>query len=285
MTASNRETTICFAAGREFSVTSNIHPTAVIDPETEIGNDVSIGAYSVIGANCVIGDNTVIGPHVVIEEHTHIGKECTIRSGAVLGGLPQDLKFKGERSYVRVGDRNMIREFVTIHRATGAEQATSVGDDNLIMAYVHIGHNCAIANRTMISSYAGLSGHISVEEGVVIGGMVGVHQFVRIGKLAMLGGYSKVVQDVPPFMLADGRPADILDLNVRGLRRSGLNAGSRANLKQAYKLLYRSNLNQSQALEAIEDEIEPEEAITYLVSFVKNISNGSSGRQLDKPRL
>lgn len=271
--------------GREFSVTSNIHPTAVIDSEAQIGDNVSIGAYSVIGANCVIGDNTVIGPHVVIEEHTHVGKDCTIRSGAVLGGLPQDLKFKGERSYVRVGDRNMIREFVTIHRATGPEQATSVGDDNLIMAYVHIGHNCAIANRTMISSYAGLSGHILVEEGVVIGGMVGIHQFVRIGKLAMLGGYSKVVQDVPPFMLADGRPADILDLNVRGLRRSGLNAGSRANLKQAYKLLYRSNLNQSQALEAIEEEIEPEEAITYLVDFVKNISNGSSGRQLDKPRL
>ncbi len=263
---------------------SNIHPTAVIAPDVRLGEGVTVGAYSVICANCVVGDGTVIGPHVVLEEHTHIGCECTIRSGAVLGGLPQDLKFKGEKSYVRIGDRNMVREFVTIHRATGTEAATTVGDDNLIMAYVHIGHNCAIGSRTMISSYAGLSGHILVEDGVVIGGMVGVHQFVRIGKLAMLGGYSKVVQDVPPFMLADGRPADILELNVRGLRRSGLNAGSRANLKQAYKLLYRSNLNQSQALEAIEEEIEPEEAITYLVDFVKNISNGSFGRQLDRPR-
>ena len=263
---------------------SIIHSTAIIDPNAQIGDGVAIGAYSVIGANCSIGDNTVIGPHVVLEEHTHVGRDCTIRSGAVLGGLPQDLKFKGERSYVRVGDRNMIREFVTIHRATGAEASTTVGDDNLIMAYVHIGHNCALANRTMISSYAGLSGHILVEEGVVMGGMVGVHQFVRVGKLAMLGGYSKVVQDVPPFMLADGRPADILDLNVRGLRRSGLSAVSRTNLRNASKLLYRSNLNLSQALEAIEEEIEPEEAITYLVDFVKNISNGSSGRQLDKPR-
>ena len=263
---------------------NQIHPSAVIDPSTTLGDNVSIGPYAVIGENCVVGDGTSIGAHVVIEEHTHIGRDCTIRSGAVLGGLPQDLKFKGERSYVRIGDRNMIREFVTIHRATGAEAATSVGDDNLIMAYVHIGHNCVIGSRTMISSYAGLSGHISVEDGVVIGGMVGVHQFVRVGKLAMLGGYSKVVQDVPPYMLADGRPADILELNVRGLRRSGLPAESRAKVKNAYKLLYRSNLNLSQALEAIEEEIEPEEAITYLVEFMKNISNGSFGRQLDKPR-
>lgn len=261
-----------------------IHPTAVIDPSTELGENVSVGAYSVIGANCTIGEGTTIGPHVVLEEHTHIGRECQIRASAVLGGLPQDLKFKGERSYVRVGDRNMIREFVTIHRATGEEQSTSIGDDNLIMAYVHIGHNCIIGSRTMISSYAGLSGHITIEEGVVIGGMVGVHQFVRVGKLAMLGGYSKVVQDVPPFMLADGRPSDILDLNVRGLRRSGLGPGSRAKLKHAYKLLYRSNLNLSQALEAIEEEIEPEESLNYLVDFVKSISNGSSGRQLDRPR-
>ncbi|MBC8143871.1 MAG: acyl-ACP--UDP-N-acetylglucosamine O-acyltransferase [Armatimonadetes bacterium] len=263
---------------------SNIHQTAVIDPAAQIGADVTIGAYSVIAGNCTIGDNTVIGPHVVLEEHTHIGRECTIRSGAVLGGLPQDLKFKGETSYVRVGDRNMIREFVTIHRATGAEASTTVGDDNLVMAYVHIGHNCAISSRTMISSYAALSGHVIVEDNVVIGGMVGVHQFVRVGKLAMLGGYSKVVVDVPPFMLADGRPADVLELNVRGLRRSGLSASSRTKLRLAYKLLYRSNLNITQALEAIEQEIEPEDAVTYLTDFVKNISSGTSGRQLDKPR-
>jgi len=265
-------------------LSNQIHFTAIIDPKAEIGDNVTIGAYSVVGPNCVVGDGTVIGPHVVIEEHTHVGKECQIQAGAVLGGLPQDLKFKGERSYVRVGDRNMIREFVTLHRATGEEQATTIGDDNMIMAYVHVGHNCVIGNRTMISSYAGLSGHIVIEDGVVIGGMVGVHQFVRVGKLAMLGGYSKVVQDVPPFMLADGRPADILDLNVRGLRRSGLQAGSRAKLRHAYKLLYRSNLNLSQALEAIEEEIEPEEALTYLVDFMKNISSGSNRRQLDRPR-
>ncbi len=261
-----------------------IHPTAVIDPSSEIGADVEIGAYSVVGANCVLGDRTVIGPHVVLEPYTILGKDCQVRAGAVLGGPPQDHKFKGERSYLRIGDRNLVREFVTMHRATGEDQATIIGDDNLIMAYVHIGHNCDIGSGAMISSYAGLSGHIAVEDGVVFGGMVGVHQFVRIGKLAMLGGYSKVVQDVPPFMMADGRPADVLDLNVRGLRRAEVPASSRAALKNAYKLLYRSNLNVSQALEAITEEVEASPELDYLVSFMQQIKEGSSGRQNDRPR-
>ena len=261
-----------------------IHPTAIVDPTTQLGSEVEIGAYSVVGPNCVLGDNTVIGPHVVLEQFTEIGNDCQVRAGAVLGGLPQDLKFKGERSYVRIGNRNLIREFVTMHRATGAEEATVIGDDNLIMAYVHIGHNCRIGVNTMLSSYVGLSGHITVEDGVVIGGMVGVHQFVRLGQLAMLGGYSKVVQDVPPFMLADGRPADILDLNVRGLRRAGIKPSTRASLKHAYKLLYRSNLNMTQALTAIEDEIEPNPELNDLVEFLKRIHDGSAGRQDDRPR-
>jgi len=261
-----------------------IHPTAIIDPTTEVGNDVEIGAYSVVGPNCMIGDGTIIGPHVVLEEFTQIGRECQVRAGAVLGGLPQDLKFKGERSYVRIGDNNMIREFVTMHRATGEDEATTIGDGNLIMAYVHIGHNCRVGSNTMISSYVGLSGHIFVEDHVVIGGMVGVHQFVRVGRLAMLGGYSKVVQDVPPFMLADGRPADILDLNVRGLRRAGVKPATRASLKHAYKLIYRSQMNMTQALAAIEEEIESSPELTELTEFIKRMGGGSAGRQDDRPR-
>ena len=262
----------------------NVHPSAVVDPSSELGADVEIGAYTVIGPHCTIGAGTVIGPHVVVEEYTSIGRECQVRAGAVLGGPPQDLKFKGERSFLRVGDRNQVREFVTMHRATGEEQATVIGDDNLIMAYVHIGHNCHVGSHTMMSNNLGLSGHVTVEDGVVFGGFVGVHQFVRIGRLAMVGGYSKVVQDVPPFMLADGRPADVLDLNVRGLRRAGLRPGSRAALKHAYKLLYRSNLNVSQALEAIEEETEPNAELEYLVAFMQRIKGGSSGRQDDRPR-
>lgn len=261
-----------------------IHPTAIIDSSTELGEEVSIGAYTVVGPNCSIGAGTVLGPHVVLEEYTLLGRECQVRAGAVLGGPPQDHKFKGERSYVRIGDRNLIREFVTMHRATGQDEATVIGDDNLIMAYVHIGHNCIVGSGTMMANNLGLSGHVTVEDGAVLGGFIGVHQFVRIGRLAMIGGYSKIVTDVPPFMLADGRPADVLDLNVRGLRRAGIPAPSRAALRQAYKLLYRSNLNVSQALEAIEVEIEPNEELNYLVAFMQRIKQGSAGRQNDRPR-
>ena len=261
-----------------------IHPTAIVDPSTQIGEDVEIGAYSVVGPDCVIEDRTVVGPHVVIEQYTILGKDCQVRAGAVLGGPPQDAKFKGERSYVRIGERNEIREFVTLHRATGEDQATIIGTDNLLMAYVHIGHNCQIGNGCMISSYAGLSGHINVADNVVIGGMVGIHQFARVGKYAMLGGYSKVVRDVPPFMMSDGRPADIVDLNVRGLRRAGIPPASRIQLKEAYKLLYRSNLNVTQALEAIEEEVEITPEVAYLVDFIKQIGEGGFGRANDRPR-
>lgn len=263
---------------------SGIHPTAILDPSVRLGADVQIGAYTVVGPHCSIGEGTILGPHVVLEEFTSLGSQCHVRAGAVLGGPPQDHKFKGEESFVRIGDRTHIREFVTIHRATGPGEATTIGDDCLIMAYVHIGHNCKIGSHVMLSSYAGLAGHIAIEDHVVVGGMVGMHQFVRIGKLAMVGGYSKVVQDVPPFLLADGRPADILDLNVRGLRRSGINQMTRVSLRQAYKLLYRSNLNTSQALEAIAEELEPNPDLEYLIEFIKRIDSGSSGRQDDRPR-
>ena len=262
----------------------SIHPTAIIDPTAQIGEEVEIGAYSIVGPHCVVGDGTVLGPHVVLETQVLLGSNCLVRSGAVLGGPPQDHKFKGEESYVRIGDRTQIREFVTIHRSTGAGTATTVGDDCMVMAYVHIGHNCEVGDHVMLSSYAGLAGHITVEDHVVVGGMVGMHQFVRIGRLAMVGGYSKIVEDVPPFMLADGRPAAILDLNVRGLRRAGINQATRAGLRQAYKLMYRSNLNTTQALEAIAEELELWPELEYLVEFVKRIGGGSSGRQDDRPR-
>jgi UDP-N-acetylglucosamine acyltransferase len=265
-------------------MSNKIHSTAVIDPSAEIGEDVEVGAYTVIGADCRVGAGTVLGPHVVLEQYTQLGQQCQVRAGTVLGGPPQDNKFKGERSYVRVGDRTQIREFVTIHRSTGEDEATLVGDDGLIMAYVHIGHNCTVGNRVMLSSYAGLSGHITVEDNVVAGGMIGVHQFVRVGRYAMLGGYSKVVQDVPPFMLADGRPADVLDLNIRGLRRAGIDAATRNSLKQAYKFLYRSNLNRTQALEAIAEELDSNTELDYLVQFIERMKDGTSGRQDDQPR-
>lgn len=263
---------------------TQIHPTAIVDESAELGQDVSIGPYSVIGPNVQIGDGTKIDSHVVIEVNTTVGRNCRIMSGAALGGPPQDYKFKDEQSYIKIGDGNIIREYVTIHRASGEGKATVVGNNNLLMAYCHIGHNCTLGNNITMANTVGVSGHVVIEDKVVFGGIVGVHQNVRIGKLAMVGGFSKVAQDVPPFMISDGRPTRVYDLNVVGLRRNGVDAQARAGLRQAHKILYRSDLNVTQALAAIEEQIEPSEELQYLVDFISNIREGRAGRQLEAPR-
>jgi len=261
-----------------------IHPTATVDPSARIGDDVEIGAYSVVGEEAEIGDGTRLRSHVVVEPYVTLGRRCDVFPGAVLGGIPQDRKFKGEKTFLIIGDDNIIREHVTIHRAAGAGNETRIGDNNLIMAYCHIGHNCQIASGITMANSTGISGHCLVEERVNFGGLVGVHQFVRIGRMAMIGGYSKVVQDIPPFMMADGRPCKVLDLNVIGLRRSGVSSPVRADLKQAYKLLYRSQMNMSQAVETIEAEVDASPERDYLLDFIRNIRFGSNGRQNDAPR-
>jgi UDP-N-acetylglucosamine acyltransferase len=261
-----------------------IHPTAAIDSSAELGEDVEIGAYSVVGAEVVIGNGTTLRPHVVVEPYVTLGSSCEIYSGAVLGGVPQDRKFKGEKSFLIVGDNNIIREHVTIHRAAGAGNETRIGDGNQIMAYCHIGHNCLVGNGIMMSNMVGLAGHVQVEDKVVFGAISGIHQFVRVGTLAMIGGYSKVVQDIPPYMMADGRPCKVLDLNVIGLRRSGVSSRARADLKQAYKLLYRSSMNMSQAIETIEGELESTPERDYLLDFIRKIRFGANGRQNDTLR-
>ena len=259
----------------------NIHSTALIDPSAEIGEGVSIGAYSVIGKNCKIGDETRIDSNVVIDANTSLGKNCNVLTGAVLGGAPQDYKFSGEDTYLRIGDGNIIREYVTIHRASGEGEATVIGDNNMLMAYCHIGHNCTLGNNITMANYVGISGHTLIEDKVVFGGIVGVHQKVRIGKLAMVGGFSKVVQDVPPFVVADGRPTRVYDLNVVGLRRNGVTPKVRSELRLAYKYLYRSKLNVSQALEAIENELDASDELQYLLDFIHNVRLGRGGRQLE----
>lgn len=264
-----------------------IHPTALVDSSAEIGSGVEIGPYSVVGPNVRIGARTQVGSQVVIECNTTIGVDCQVMSGAILGGPPQDKKFHGEPSYVRIGDRNVIREFVTIHRASGEGEVTEVGDDNWFMAYCHIGHNCKVGSGITMANSVGISGHTVIEDKVNFGGMSGVHQKVRIGKLAMIGGLSRIVQDVPPFALfapADGYGMRIYDLNVIGLRRNGVSAKVRADLKQAYKLLYRSSLNMTQALSAVEEELEHSEELQYLIDFIRNVRLGFGGRQLEGPR-
>ncbi|MCE5199869.1 MAG: acyl-ACP--UDP-N-acetylglucosamine O-acyltransferase [Armatimonadota bacterium] len=264
---------------------TEIHPTAIVDNSAELGEGVIIGPYCIIGQNVQIGDDTRLESHVVIDRNTKMGKGCKVLSGAVLGGAPQDYKFKGEDTYLIIGDGNIIRECVTLHRASGEGHATTIGDNNMLMAYCHVGHNCTLGSNITMANTVGISGHVVVEDRVVFGGIVGVHQNVRIGKLAMIGGFSKILQDVPPFAMVEGRPTRVYDLNKVGLRRSGVGPQARAGLRMAYKLLYRSNLNTSQALEAIKEQIEPSPELQYLVDFVSSVRQGNAGRQLEAPRF
>ncbi|NLC56791.1 MAG: acyl-ACP--UDP-N-acetylglucosamine O-acyltransferase [Armatimonadetes bacterium] len=261
-----------------------IHSTAVIAPDAELGTDVEVGPFCVIGAAVRVGDRTVLGPHVVLEAGTTLGADCQVMAGAVLGGPPQDTKYKGEQTFLRIGDRTILREAVTIHRATGEGNATVIGNDNMLMAYAHVGHNAQVGSNVTIASYVGISGHVCIEDRVVIGGFAGVHQFTRVGKMAMIGGMSRVAQDVPPFMLVQGEPLRPYGLNVVGLRRAGVTPEVRAQLKRAYRILYRSGLNLQQALERVAAEVPASEELDYLIQFLQQIRDGRYGRQLDRPR-
>jgi UDP-N-acetylglucosamine acyltransferase len=255
-----------------------IHPTSIVHDTAEIEKDVTIGPFCVVGENVTISSGSVLHPNVHILQNTRIGRNCQVFSGAVIGGPPQDHKFRNEPTYVVIGDDCILREYVTIHRATGEGKETRIGCQNMIMAYAHIGHNCEIGDRVTIASYVGISGHVTVEDGVNFGGNSGVHQFCRIGTLAMVGGMSGINKDLPPYMMASGLPAQVIDVNVRGLRRVGVATKVRQQIRTAYKLLYRSNLNQSQALEAIEEELEPSAELEHLVKFIRNSREGSNGR-------
>jgi UDP-N-acetylglucosamine acyltransferase len=234
-------------------MTSQVHPTAVIHPNAQLAQGVEIGPYTVIGDRVSIGPGTRIEAHVVIEGCVQIGEANHIFPGVIIGFAPQDVSYCGAESWVKVGDRNQIREYVTIHRPTQAEALTQIGDDNFLMAYAHVAHNCHIENNVTIANAVGLGGYVHVESGAVIGGMTGVHQKVHIGRLAMIGGMSRINRDVPPYMLIEGNPARVRGLNTVGLRRNGITAGSSAfkDLKKAYHLLYRSNIPFSMALEQL----------------------------------
>ena len=257
---------------------SRIHSSAIIDTSADIEAGVEIGPFCVIGENVSVKSGTILHPGVHILQNTRIGHNCQIFSGAVIGGPPQDHKFKNEGTYVEIGDENILREYVTIHRATGEGKVTRIGDHNMIMAYAHVGHNCEIADRVIIASYVGISGHVTVEDGVNFGGSCGIHQYCRIGRLAMVGGMSGINKDLPPYMMASGLPAQVIDVNVRALRRANIQAKVRGELRAAYKLLYRSNLNQSQALQAIEEEIDPSPELEHLLNFIRNTRDGTNGR-------
>jgi UDP-N-acetylglucosamine acyltransferase len=245
-----------------------IHPTAVIHPGAELHPTVQVGAYAVIGDNVKVGPETTIGAHVVIEGLTEIGARNQIFPGAAIGTEPQDLKYDGASTWVRIGDDNRIREYVTINRATGAGEATLIGNGNLLMAYVHVAHNCAIADSVVISNNLAMAGHVHIESRAVIGGAVGIHQFVHIGRLAMVGGMSRIDRDVPPYMLVEGNPARVRSLNLVGLKRSGMTATEMGQLKKAFRTLYRSGYSLNQALEHL-DLLQDSEQLQHLRRFLQ----------------
>jgi UDP-N-acetylglucosamine acyltransferase len=252
----------------------SIHSTAIIASGAKLAEGVSVGPYSIISDQVVIETGTKIGAFCVIEGNTTIGKNCEIFTGAVIGSRPQDLKFKGEKVFLEIGDNNIIREYCTLNPGTTAGAKTVLGNNNLLMAYSHIAHDCRVGNGCVLANNATLAGHVTIEDKAVIGGIVAIHQFVRIGMLSIIGGCSKVVQDIPPFSTCDGHPARVYGLNLIGLRRKGISHDAIKKIDQAFKLIFNSGLTPKHALERVEKEIEKTEEVTYLIDFVRNSERG-----------
>ena len=251
-----------------------IHKTAIIDPDAELDESVEVGPYTVIGNGVKIGNGTVIGPHVHIACNTEIGRDNKISHSASIGDEPQDISFKGQPTFVKIGDGNTIREFATIHRATIENTATTVGDNNFIMAYAHLGHDVKVGNKSIISNGVGLAGHVEVGDSAVISAYVGVHQFSRIGSMVMIGALARINRDVLPYMMIEGNPAVTHGLNVVGLRRNGIDQETRTALKKAFKILCREKISTEKALLKIECEISQSVEIKALTDFVRGSKRG-----------
>lgn len=251
---------------------ATIHPSAIVDPSAEIADGAHIGPFCIVHAGVKIATGTKLHSSVVVGEWTEIGQDNEIYPGAVIGVAPQDLRYAGERAYTKLGHRNVIREYVTIHRASDPEGITAIGDDNLLMAYTHIAHNCILGNQIVIANSCGIAGHVEIEDQAVLGGMCGLHQFVRVGKLAMLGGMAQIRQDIPPYSMVDGQPARIFGQNIRGMQRRGIDKESRQALKACYRLILQSGLNLSQALNSIKANVDQTHAVQHLVKFLESPS-------------
>lgn len=251
-----------------------IHPTATVSKKASLARDVEVGPYSVVGDNVKIGKGTRILNNVTITGFTEIGSGNKIFSGAVIGSAPQDLKYKGEKSFLYIGNNNIIREYVTINLGT-QKNSTRVGDDNLIMAYSHIAHDCQVGSQCVFANNATLAGHVSVDDEAVIGGLSAVHQYVYIGKLAIIGGCSKVVQDIPPFSTSDGHPAKIYGINSIGLRRSHVSKNAINQLKISFKILFHSGFALPNALKKIKAKFpHPSDELLHLISFINSSKRG-----------
>ena len=245
-----------------------IHPTAIVHPGAEIGRRAEIGPFCIVGEHVTVGARTVLQSHVVINGWTSIGEDCHIYPFATIGAASQDRKYSGERAFTRVGNRTVLREYVSIQRATGHDEVTAVGDDCLLLAYVHVAHNCTLADGVTMSNLAQLAGHVEVGAYATIGGQAGVHQFTRIGRYAMIGGATKLTKDVPPFFLIEGNPARPYGLNSVGLRRAAFSPEERNEIKKCYKILYDPKLTVSKALDAMKAEVNTDPG-REIVAFVE----------------
>lgn len=256
------------------SSTVTIHPTALVDPGAELGPGVTVGPRSILGPGVRVGAGTEIGPGVLVERNTQIGEGCRIFQGAVLGTDPQDLKYHGEETWLRVGDRTQIREYATLNRGTSASGETVVGSDCLLMAYVHVAHDCVLGDHIIISNATQMAGHVTIDDWAIISGLVAMHQFVRIGRHAFIGGLSRIAQDVAPFCRVSGNPPKIYGLNTVGLERRGFAPESRAALKKAYRMLFHSELNLSQALVRVREELSMEGEVGEFIEFIESSERG-----------
>jgi UDP-N-acetylglucosamine acyltransferase len=253
---------------------TTVHPTAVVSAQASLDTQVAVGPYAVIGPGVRIGRGTHVGSFCVLENDTTVGEDCQIFTGAVIGSVPQDLKYKGAKSSVVIGNGNIIREYVTVNLSTEEGARTVVGDNNLIMAYSHIAHDCRVGNHCIIANSGTLAGHVTIEDRAVVGGLVAIHQFVRVGTLAMIGGCSKVVTDIPPYATCDGHPARFYGLNLVGLKRTGMTPQAIRGLKEAYKIYYHGGLSKGHAIEEIKKKIAPCLEVDYLVGFLSSSERG-----------
>jgi len=259
-------------------MSNSIHKTAIISDQVKLGKNVSIGPYAVIDGEVTLGDNVIVGAHCIVEGHTTIGNGCQLYSGAVIGSPPQDRKHqKKDKVFLTIGANNVFREYVTVNPGTiEGGSTTSIGDNNLFMACCHVAHDCNIGNDCVLANYVGLSGHVTIEDRAVIGGLSGVHQYTRVGYLSMIGGCSKVNQDVPPFSLVDGNPATLRGLNIVGLKRADLPSANQKILHRAFKTLFSSGLNRSNAVLQVKEQINDSPEVHRVIDFIQTSKRGIS---------
>ncbi|NIT36367.1 MAG: acyl-ACP--UDP-N-acetylglucosamine O-acyltransferase [candidate division Zixibacteria bacterium] len=253
---------------------AEIHETAIISPRAELGEGVTVGPYAIVDGPAAIGDGTVVGPYALIEGAVTMGQRCRVFSHAVLGTIPQDLKFEGEESNLVIGDGTTVREFVTVNRGTKASGTTRVGAGCLLMAYAHVAHDCVLGDNVVLANCATLAGHVEIGDYAFIGGLAAVHQFTRVGKHAYIGGMSRVSQDIIPYSLIASEPTRVVGVNVVGLQRRGFPPQTRTALKQAYQIIYRENLNKTQAIARLEAELGNVSEVGDVIDFLKSSERG-----------